>query len=104
MQHPKNSFKILRQFIREEIGRNFHTIIDAPYTFADFQDYDIQINGDTAGGFFLTVFYKQEKIFPTQRFGSNEEALHTSRMIIDKDRVSRMNHAKKENKKNIQKS
>ena len=84
---------ILRKFIREEIGRSFKTINNSPYTFEDFQDYDIQIDGSTQGGFFLTIYYKEEKIYPTQRFESHEDAHHTARTIIDKDRVVRMNHA-----------
>lgn len=85
--------KDLRRFIREEIGRNFHTIKSDSYTFQDFQDYDIDISGSTSGGFFLTIFYRKDKIYPTQRFNTYEDALHHSRMIVDKDRVGRMNLA-----------
>ena len=81
----------LRKFIREEIGRNFHTLDTSPYTFEDFQDYNIEIDGSTTGGFYLTVFYKNDKIFPTSMFQSNEDAHHHERMIVDKDRVRRMN-------------
>ena len=47
------------------------------------------------GGFFLTVYFKREKIFPTQRFESHNDAHHTARMVVDKDRVGRMNHEEK---------
>ncbi len=89
---------ILRKFIREEIGRNFHTINNSPYTFEDFQDYNIEITGSTAGGFLLTIFFGKEKIFPTQRFESDTEAHHKARMVIDADRVKRMNNEEKENR------
>jgi hypothetical protein len=85
------NLRILRKFIREEIGRNYHTIDDTPYTFDDFQDYDIQVDGSTAGGFYLTVYYKDEKIFPSQMFSSHDDAQHHSRMVVDRDRVRRMN-------------
>ena len=85
----------LRKIIREEIGRNFHTINNSPYTFEDFQDYDLEINGSKEGEFFLSVYFKGNKIMNTQKFSSYEDAHHASRMIIDKDRVSRMNLEKK---------
>lgn len=91
-------FEVLRKFIKEEIGRNYHTIDNNSYTFEDFQDYDVEINGTTQGGFFLTIYFKKDKIYPTQRFHTYEDAHHTSRMVIDKDRVKRMNFAKKEEK------
>ena len=62
----------LRKFIREEIGRNFHTLDNTPHTFDDFQDYDIAIDGDIEGGYFLTIHYLDEKIFPTQKFNSKK--------------------------------
>ena len=90
-----SSIETLRKFIREEIGRNYHTTNSASYTFEDFQDYDIQIDGSTAGGFFLTIYFLDDKIYPTQRFESYSDAHHHARMVVDKDRVSRMNHGKK---------
>ena len=59
--------------------------------FEDFQDYDIQINGSSDSGFLLNILYKNEKIVPTQRFSTYEDAFHQSRMIVDRDRVKRMN-------------
>lgn len=83
--------KLLRRYIKEEIGRNYHTLNNSSYTFEDFQDYDIEIDGSTTGGFFLTIFYQNDKIYPTQRFESYSDAHHAARMVIDKDRVGRMN-------------
>lgn len=90
------NFSTLRAFIKEEIGRSFKTIDTTPYTFKDFQDYNIDINGTTGGLFFLTVHYRKEKIYPTRSFGSYAEADHASRMVVDNDRVKRMNNGKKE--------
>ena len=59
---------LLRKFIKEEIGRNFHTKDNNPYTFDDFSDYNVEINGDTRGDFFLKVTYKDKKVAPISRF------------------------------------
>jgi hypothetical protein len=88
--------KLLRQFIRESIGRNYHTIDTSPHTFDDFQDYDTEIDGAIDGSIYMTIFYKGEKIFPTQRFSTFNDAHHHSRVVIDKDRVYRMNNEKKD--------
>ena len=85
------SFKLIKKFIKEEIGRSYHTKDNSPYTFDDLADYDIEINGDTKGGFFLTVSYRDKKISPVQKYASHEEAHHASRMIIEKDKIKRMN-------------
>ena len=84
----------LRKFIREEIGRNFHTLDNTPHTFDDFQDYDIAIDGDVDGSYFLTIHYLDEKIFPTQKFNSRDDAFSHSRQVVDSDRVKRMNKEK----------
>ena len=85
------SREVLRRFIREEIGRNYQTINPDPYTFADFSDYNIEINGSDENGFFLTVEYQGEKIIPVNTYRTYEDAYHASRMAIDHDRVRRMN-------------
>lgn len=85
------SYRILRKFIREEIGRNYQTIDAHSYTFADFSDYNIEISGSTDRGFYLNVEYKGKKISPMSVYKNYEEARHASRMIIDKDRIKRMN-------------
>jgi len=84
-------FNLLRRLIREEIGRNFHTLHPEPHTFEDFSDYDIEINGNTLEGFYLSVKYRGEKIFPTTFFQDEREARHKSRMVVDQHRVQTMN-------------
>jgi len=84
----------LRKFIREEIGRNLHTIDNNPITYDDFQDYDIQIDGHPDGNYHLTIWHLEEKIYPTTVFRDLEEAENASRLVIDQDRVTRMNKEK----------
>ena len=84
-------FNLLRRLIREEIGRNFHTLHPEPHTFEDFSDYDIEINGSTLEGFYLCVKYRGDKIFLTTFFRDEKEARHKSRMVVDQHRVQVMN-------------
>ena len=86
------NLKFLRRFIREQISRNFHSIDDSSYTFEDFQDYNAEINTDgKSDRFYLDIFYIGNKIIPTSSFSSHEEAVHASRLAIDKHRVRTMN-------------
>ncbi len=88
---PKMKELLLRKFIKEEIGRNLRTVDNNSYTFGDMDDYDIEVVPHRDGRFYLTVRLGGEKITPTTIFASHEEAMHASRMVIDKDRVTRMN-------------
>jgi hypothetical protein len=92
----KRVFDLLRELIREEIGRNFHTLHPEPHTFEDFSDYDIEINGNTLDGFYLTIRFipSKQTIFPTCFFQDETEARHKSRMVIDQHRVQFMNGGK----------
>ena len=93
------SLKFLRKFIREEIGRNFHTINTNPYTFKDFSDYNIEITpSSTDQKYYLTVSYQGKKISHTRGYFSHSEAEHAARMIVDQDRVARMNSVEEKEK------
>lgn len=83
--------ELLRNFIREEVGRNLRSVNNNSYTFGDMGDYDIEIVPHRDGKFFLTVRLGGEKISPTTTFATHDEAMHASRMVIDNDRVTRMN-------------
>jgi hypothetical protein len=83
----------LKKFIKEELGRNLYTPGATSLTFQDYDEYDIQIDGSTEEGYFLTIFYDEDKIFPRSRFNDREEAVSFSRQVVDNDRVNRMNKA-----------
>lgn len=87
-----NILKTLRRFIREEIGRNFHTIDTTPFTFEDTEGYDIQIDGTDERGFFLTIFYNQKKLSYSSQYSTHEDAHHAARMFIEKDKMRRFNN------------
>jgi hypothetical protein len=81
----------LKRVIREEIGRSYKTLQNDPFSFKDFSDYNIEIYGDTINGFYLTIYCKNQKIFPTTFFKDRKDCEHTSRIVVDKHRVSLMN-------------
>ena len=84
--------KIIRAFLVEEIGRNYHTVDNMPYDFASFKDYEIEINPSSNGNYLLAVFFKGKKLAPSASFQNYDDALHRSRVIIDKHRVAAMNN------------
>lgn len=83
--------KLLEAFIREEIGRNYHTVNPDPITWDKFQDYEIECFPTGNGNYTVTVFFKGEQLSPTSNFKSESEANHFARMIVDKHRVNVMN-------------
>ena len=87
--------KLLREFIKnallKEMGRNYHTINNKSYDFTSFSDYEIEIIPTSRGSYLLKVFFKGQQISDARSFTSHEEALHSSRMIIDNHRVTAMN-------------
>ena len=97
MSKRSRSIKLLRNFIREQVSRNMHTLDPSPNTFEDFQDYESRINHDIVNDVYtLTVLYKGEKVGNMIAYPSYDEAHHQSRMIIDKHRVSVMHGSSKE--------
>ena len=89
------SLKLLREFIREQAARGdllgakggMHTLNTEPFTFDDFEGYDVDITANVNDGYMLTVKYEGEKVSPSSVYGNYEEANHQARMIIDKHRV-----------------
>ena len=83
--------KLISLLIREEIGRNFHTINTHPNTFESFKDYEIIIDPLSNSLYVASVYFKGKKLGQQARFNTHEEAKHYARMIIDSHRVSYMN-------------
>ena len=93
------SLKFLRKFIKEEIGRNFHTINTNPYTFKDFSDYNIEVTPSSSDQkYYLVVSYQGEKLSHARGYHTHEEAMHAARMIVDNDRIARMNSIEEKEK------
>lgn len=77
--------------IREEIGRNMHTTDITPNTWDSFQDFEIEYFPQDDGSYLMDISFKGKKLAPTSRFGSQGDAKHHARMIVDKYRVQVMN-------------
>ncbi len=83
--------EIIHEIIREEIGRNYHTIDPDPNTWDSFQDFEIEYYPQDNGTCLLDISFKDQKLLPTSRFGSQQDAEHHARMVVDKFRVDFMN-------------
>jgi hypothetical protein len=85
------SLKLLRQFIKEEIGRNYHTIDPSPNTWEDFQDFEVDIFPNADGSYLGQVSFKGKKITPLSKFMSYGDAVSRLRNVVDQVRVEYMN-------------
>ena len=74
----------VREILLEEIGRNYHTIDPTPNTWDTFQDFEIEYFPQGDGTYLMDISFKGKKLAPTTRFGSQEDAKHHARMIVDK--------------------
>jgi hypothetical protein len=82
---------LIREILEEEIGRNYHTLDPDPNTWDTFQDFEIEYYPQGDGTYLMDISFKGKKLAPTSRFGSQDDARHQARMIVDKHRVSYMN-------------
>lgn len=82
---------LLEDFVREAIGRNYHTVNPDPITWEDFSDYEIECYMTELGDYTVDVSFKGQKLVPTARFANETEAKHFARMVVDKHRVAFMN-------------
>jgi hypothetical protein len=87
---------LVREILFEEIGRNYHTLDPQPNTWDSFQDFEIEYYPQNNGTFLLDLSFKGKKLVPLSRFGSQEDAKHYARMVVDKFRVGYMNSIDKE--------
>lgn len=83
--------RLLEAFIKEEIGRNYHTVDPMPNTWEDFQDYEIECFPTETGTYTVDITFQGKKLSSTARFPNETEAKHFARMIVDKHRVNAMN-------------
>ena len=88
----QNIRKLVKQVLKEEIGRNYHSINTLPNTWDDFEDFEIEYYPQGDGTYLMEIFFKGKKILPTSRFASQTDAMHHARMVIDKYRVAYMNN------------
>lgn len=73
----------LRGIIREEIGRNYHTLDTDPYTWKDYSDVHVEVHPDITGqGWFASVECLSDPSLSTgeHMFADEQTAEHWSRM------------------------
>ena len=77
----KISILNLRQLIREEIGRNFQTMNNDPFSFTDFEDIDISIYPTELGdAYYVEIETTDKQIsLPIRSFPTEPEAKHYAR-------------------------
>ena len=89
----KHMFKDLRSYvreiiIREEIGRNFHTIDGGPISYQEFVGYDVETIPTKDGTYILNVYFENKKLVPTRTYNTKEEAELYARTVVEKHRLS----------------
>ena len=82
------SFDLIRALVREEIGRNFFTVDDSPFSFLDDPDYDVDIISYSQSRYLLSISYNNNKLCPDHSFDSKQEAELYARKIVEKHRMS----------------
>ena len=83
-------FKLLRQFIQEQLTRNAYTLDSSPNTFKDFEDYNVELSPNVNGTYTLTIYFRGKKLGNSTDHNDYEEGNHHARMIIDDQRVKVM--------------
>jgi hypothetical protein len=85
------SIRRLRQIIREEIGRNYHTINNDPYSWQDHEGIDVEIY-PSQGGYYaqVTVTFNDDLSTPLKLFPTEDEAVMFSRKSVETALSSKM--------------
>ena len=78
----------VREIIREEIGRNFHTINGGPISYQEFVGYDVETIPTKDGKYILNVYFENKKLIPTRTYNTKEEAELYARSVVEKHRLS----------------
>lgn len=80
--------ELLRMIIREEIGRNYHTIDNSPYSYSEFPGYDVSIHPTHDGLFLVSITFEEKPIGYDRHFASQGEADLYSRQTVDRHRLN----------------
>jgi len=87
---------LLRRMIAEvlhegDMGHNSYTLDPTPNTWDSFQDFEIEYYPQDDGTYLMDISFKGKKLAPMSKFGTQADAQHHARMIVDKHRVNVMN-------------
>ena len=78
---------LLRKLIREEIGRNYHTIDTDPYSYEDYPGINIEIYPSSRGQSFeaqVTCDFNDSLSTPKRAFNTQEDAENFIRQHVEK--------------------
>ena len=86
MAIKKISISNLRKIIREEIGRNYRTLNNDPFTWKDYKDIETSIYANQKGGFDAEVKCEKRPDLNTgiQSFPDEATADHWARMHAER--------------------
>tara|TARA_B100000029_G_C16947422_1_gene731219 strand:+ start:145 stop:411 length:267 start_codon:yes stop_codon:yes gene_type:complete len=79
--------EILRMIIREEIGRNYHTLDNSPYDFSEFPGYDVEIILTAQDRHLVDIRYQDANLTHPREFNSRAEAELYARNIVERHRL-----------------
>ena len=85
-----NSIRLLRQFIKEEIGRNMRTLNNDPYSFEDYPGINIEIYPADMGTEYhlkVTCEFDDSLSQPLMTFTTEEEARSVAKRTADNIRA-----------------
>ena len=83
-----NPEEIIRWIVREEIGRNLHTVNTMPYHFSDMPGYDVEIMPTLNDAYLLAIRFEDEPLTNSREFNTRAEAELFARNVVDRHRVS----------------
>ena len=91
------SLKKLRQLIREEIGRNYHTLDNDPYSFLDYPGINVETYADIeTNGWYAQVTNDFDKSLDTPEKDITREMIKLTRYLNDllnNEKEDTTNHA-----------
>ena len=79
---------LVRAILREEIGRNFHTINTDPISYKDYVGYEVDIIATVDGDYILSILFDGKKMLPTRKYDTKEEAELAARNFVERHRLS----------------
>ena len=79
--------QLLRLLIREEIGRNYHTLDNSPYHYSEFPGYDVQIHPNHKQSYTVTINFEEKPIGYDREFNSREEANLFAQQTVERHKL-----------------
>ena len=85
--------EIIRQILQEEIGRNYHTLDNDPYSWKDYPGIHVDVYPTSSGTQWfaqVTADFDDEFSTPLRAFASEEDAQNFARQHVEKANRERL--------------